>query len=72
MADIHDMKAAEDSVSNALNEIRTELQNEEPDDDKLNYYAIQAICDAIIAVGVRLDYVLRDIEHRRTERRADY
>lgn len=55
MADYHDVISAEATFNNTL----SSLQN--TTEEKDIYLSTKAICEAIIAVGVRLDYVIRDV-----------
>ena len=55
MADIHDVMNAEEEVEDTLNKLHETTQ------DTDIYLSTLAVCRAIIAVGVRLDYVARDL-----------
>ena len=55
MADIHDAMEAESQARSTLKDLQTNIQDEEL------VLSTKAICEAILAVGIRLDYVLRDI-----------
>ena len=54
MADIHDVMHADQDVQNALEEIK----------DEQMFHAVAAICYAIQAIGVRLDYVISEASRR--------
>lgn len=55
MADLDDVRAAEGQVSTTL----VNLQAEGKDTELI--LSTRAVCESILAVGIRLDYVLRDI-----------
>lgn len=60
MADIHDVVANENKALEAAN-----LLDEEAPIAKTLALGFSAVAYSIIALGVRLDYVLRDLENRR-------
>lgn len=67
MADIHDVMHVDQEMEESL---RNMYDTE--DEHKEAYYGVEAICRAIQAFGVRVDYVLRDIERNRGERNPNY